>query len=269
MISVPRVRISRLTALPGKGESLRDLAMAAARHAADGAVVRGVVAATFSNPARFPSLAVSVAAALGLPSSVPAFDLQMACSAWPYALYLAGRLAGDVGGSVLVLDGDVQSPFVNAADAATASVFSDGMSACLVSVGEGCSRFAFLSQADAALTCPAEGPIVMDGFRVFQFVATDVVAMLRGFLADLRAAGDPEPDWFAPHQANPYMVRQLAKAVGLEDRLLKLDENLKNPGSCSVPMTLARAGRCGSALVAGFGAGLSAAVGTVEVEGIL
>ena len=97
----------------------------------------------------------------------------------------------------------------------------------------------------------------MDGMRVFTFVATEVVGFLRAFGRDV--------DHFAPHQANPYMVRQLAKSLGLEDRLLVLDEGAKNPGSCSVPMTLAESGASGRVLIAGFGAGFSASAGVVRV----
>ena len=128
MISVPEVVVERVAAAAGSGESLADLAAKSAREVgADG--VTAVVAATFSNTERFPSLAVRVAASLGLPSSVAAFDVQMACSAYPYALYLSGRLAADMGGKVLVIDGDVQSPFVDAGDHATGGIFSDACTA--------------------------------------------------------------------------------------------------------------------------------------------
>ena len=126
------------------------------------------------------------------------------------------------------------------------------------------SHFDFLSQANEALQCPAAGPIRMDGFAVFSFVAVEVSAFLKSFVAALPAGEDFAA--FVPHQANPYMIRQLARSLKLEDRLLKLDESVKNPGSASVPLTLAREGRKGSSiLVAGFGAGYSAAVGTVRL----
>ena len=93
------------------------------------------------------------------------------------------------------------------------------------------------------------------------FVATEVSKFLRGFVADAGVV----PDQFAPHQANPYMVRQLARSLELEDRLLVIDESLKNPGSASVAMALASGGRPGTALVAGFGAGYSASAGIVRL----
>ena len=116
MISTDEVVIEGIAVSRGKGEPLLDLAIESSRAALgsdrvalgsdrvelgsgetlmdsnetlnDPIPIAAVVAATFSNPDRFPSLAVKVASALGLPSSTPAFDLQMACSAYPYALYL-------------------------------------------------------------------------------------------------------------------------------------------------------------------------------------
>ena len=263
MIDVPEITIESVSCAFGDGrKGLFDL-VREALPAVDGVV--GVIAATFSNPERFPSLAVRTAAELGLPPKTPAFDVQMACSAYPYAVYLAGRLAADAGGRVLVVDGDVQSRLVDPADHATGGIFSDAVTCSVVSsLRDGDdwtgsrSRFDFLSRADEALVCSDSGPIRMDGMKVFTFVATEVTSFLRGFGSDF--------DWFAPHQANPYMVRQLARALGLEDRLLKIDDSVKNPGSCSVPLALAKAPPGEKrVLIAGFGAGYSASAGLVRV----
>ena len=265
MISIPEVVVERVAAAIGSGDPLADLAAKSARAVGASGIV-AVVAATFSNPARFPSLAVRVAASLGLPPSVAAFDLQMACSAYPYALYLAGRMSADLGGKVLVVDGDVQSPLVDESDHATGKIFSDACTATVVSANPGgASAFDFLSRQDEALVCGASGPIKMDGFKVFSFVATEVSKFLRDFLSATSA-----PDFFAPHQANPYMVRQLADSLELKDKLLTIPEELKNPGSCSVPLALAHnAARIAGSrvLVAGFGAGYSASAGIVRIAG--
>lgn len=259
MISLPTVTLSRLSVVRGAGESLYDLALAAARKTgAEG--VAAVVVATFSNPERFPSLAVRLASALGLNESTPAFDLQLACSAFPYAVYLAAKLSADMRGPVLLVDGDVQSALVDVADHATGHIFSDAATACLVTSspdGAPTSPFAFRSRYDTALTCSASGPIRMDGFKVFSFVATEVSAFLRDFGTGF--------DFFAPHQANPYMIRQLAKTLNLESKLLTIDDAALNPGSCSVAMALARAPHPGRALIAGFGAGYSAAAGIISL----
>jgi len=257
MITVPEVVVERISVALGHGESLFSLAKQAVGGLKGGADFGGVIAATFSNPDRFPALSVRLVAELGLPASTPAFDVQLACSAYPYALYLAGRLAADTSRPVLVIDGDVQSRLVDTNDHATGNIFSDAVSATVVSSGSGTSRFDFLSRYDDALSCGESGPIRMDGFKVFAFVATEVSRFLKGF--------DGAYDWFAPHQANPYMIRQLARSLRAEARLLVIDEALKNPGSSSVALTLAANGRTGRTLVAGFGAGYSAAAGIVTV----
>ena len=256
MIEVPEIVIERIETAVGVGESLSELALKCAQ-AIGGDGVVGVIAATFSNPERFPALSVKVASALGLSAAVAAFDLQLACSAYPYAVYLAGRLAADLGGKVLVIDGDVQSRLVDAADHATGSIFSDAVTASLISVNPAAkSGFSFLSRHDEALQCSETGPIRMDGFKVFSFVATEVTGFLRDF-------GDGY-DFFAPHQANPYMVRQLARSLKAEEKLLTVADELKNPGSCSVAIALKANAKAGRVLIAGFGAGYSASAGIVR-----
>ena len=111
------------------------------------------------------------------------------------------------------------------------------------------------------LRCGADGKIRMDGFGVFRFVAGPVAAFLKGF-----HAANPAIDLFVPHQANLYMVRQLAKTLGLAGRLLTSGERYANPGSCSVALTLAAHGEAaGRALLAGFGAGLAASAACVAI----
>jgi 3-oxoacyl-[acyl-carrier-protein] synthase-3 len=222
--------------------------------------VGAVVAATFSNEMRFPPLSVRIASALKLPSDTVAFDLQLACSAYPYAVYLAGKLAADLKRKVLVVDGDVQSRFAKSPD--VLAVMSDAATATIVSAPErtgGKSVFSFYSGYSEALVCREE--IEMDGFKVYAFVAGEVRRLV-GRFAELHGG---DIDAFVPHQANMYMVRQLARATGLEDRLVTSGGKFGNTGSSSVALALARChGGC-RALIAGFGAGLSAAVGTVRL----
>jgi len=263
VIETPLVTIEEISYSVGDGtKSLSDLAKEAVK-GIQTKDIGGVIVATFSNPERFPALSVRLVSELALSPSTPAFDIQMACSAYPYAVYLAGRLSTDTGKRILVIDGDVQSRLVDRNDPATGKIFSDAVTASVVYSdrnGAEKSCFGFLSKADEALACSSEGPIFMDGMKVFTFVATEVRTFLKGF-ATIN-------DYFAfvPHQANPYMVRQLAKALGLENKLVTLDEEMLNPGSCSIPLALAKSGVKGRVFIAGFGAGYSASAGSVIVR---
>lgn len=250
------------------GTTVFDLVLSAARAALEGvdpASVGGVVAVSFSHADRFPALAIRLQHALGLPKNIAALDVALACSGYPYGLLVAGQLAAATGRKVLLVDGDVQSAHVDADDPNTLAVMSDAATATLVSAAGASARFAFLTDGSGAdvLRCGADGKIRMDGFGVFRFVAGSVAAFLKDFIA----ASDETPDLFAPHQANMYMVRQLAKSLGLGDRLLTSGERFANPGSCSVPLTLAAAQTppVGRVLLAGFGAGLSAGAALVTL----
>ena len=263
-------RFRRVSSVP-----VFELAMKAVSAAKEDAEKKGleigaVVAATFSSGDRFPALSVRIASAAGLKTDIPAFDMQMACSAYPYAVYAAGKLAADLGKTVLLVDGDVQSRLVDADDAANAMVMGDALTATLVRAfdGDGArSEFSFLSSYDTALGCGEAGPISMDGFKVFSFVAAKVKPMLAEFIAESGPF-----DRFVPHQANMYMLRQLAKGLGLESKMLLSGEIYGNVGSASIPLTIADAAakedlRAMRMLLAGFGAGFSAAAATVSLSG--
>ena len=248
------------------GSTVFDLALPAARRALEGvdpSTLCGIVAVTFSAPDRFPALAIRLHDALDLPADAAAFDLSLACSGYPYGLFAAAQLASATGRRVLLVDGDVQSAHVDTSDFNTLAVMSDAATATLLAPGGTPAFFAFLTDGAGAdvLRCGADGKIRMDGFGVFRFVAGPVSQ----FLKDFRAAAATTPSLFIPHQANMYMVRQLAKTLGLEDQLRTSGERFANPGSCSVPLTLAATDGAGSALLAGFGAGLSAAAAFVTV----
>ena len=230
-----------------------------------------VVSVSFTQHDRMPCGACQAQARLGLPKNIVAFDVMQACAGYGYGLYLSALLARQTGKRVLLLDGDKQSEFLDGSDAATSPLLGDAGTATIVAPAAGATawKFAFASDGEKgdALRLESGGTIRMDGFGVFRFVATDVVGYLKSFMSS--AASDAD-FLFAPHQANVYMVRQLAKSVGIaEDRLLVSADRFGNLSSASIPVTLAAHAdrvRGGKVLLAGFGGGLSVALGMVVVE---
>lgn len=230
-----------------------------------------VVSVSFTQHDRMPCGACQAQSRLGLPKGVIAFDVMQACAGYGYGLYLSALLARQTGRKVLLLDGDRQSEFLDSSDAATSPLLGDAGTATVVAPSAGAApwKFAFASDGEkgGALRLENGGAIRMDGFGVFRFVATDVVACLKSFLSS--AACGVDDYLFAPHQANVYMVRQLAKSVGIpEKRLLVSADRFGNLSSASVPVTLAahaEAVRGNKILLAGFGGGLSVALGFVDI----
>ena len=285
-----------------------DLCLAAARRVLADTGARpeefgAILAVSFTQLQRMPCLAAQAQARLGFPKDILAFDVLQACAGWGYGLYLAALLVRETGKKVLLLDGDKQSAFLDATDPATAPLLSDGGTATVVGGGrkkeegrrkreEGSGeedglewRFAFLTDGakGGALKLEKDGTIEMDGFGVFRFVATDVVAFLKDFLSSLPPSrpSTPVPSslfpvpssfFFVPHQPNVYLVRQLAKAVGLADRVLISADRFGNLSSASVPTTLAAHAETLLAtsepprvLISGFGGGLAISAGLIDL----
>ena len=245
------------------GTDVIDLALPAARCALEGAPagdVGGLVAVSFSNRDRFPALATRLQHALGLPNGIAAYDLSMACSGWIYGLFAAAQLVKATGRKVLLVDGDVQSAWIDRTDANTRAVMGDGATATLLAPGGAAWEFDFYSDGAGADTLRCRDAIAMDGFGVFRFVAGPVRRFLADFLQSSAVLAGQTP-LFVPHQANLYMVRQLADALGLKERVVGSGGKYANTGSCSAALSLAdhpSPFTSSPLLLAGFGAGLSA-----------
>ena len=257
------------------GTTSLDLCVAAAEvlmkeAAVSAADVGGVVFVTFTPADAMPCNACQAQARLGLGNDIVAFDVGLACSGYAYGLYLAGSLARATGRKILLLDGDAQTAHVKKDDGATVPVLADAGTATIVSPsGVDTWEFACLAKGEdgAALRLPVGGTISMDGFAVYRFVAMDVQTFIKGFLAETGRAADSF-DAFVPHQANVFMIRQLAKSLGFAaDKLLVSADEVGNSASATVPVTIARCAKGGQRLlVSGFGGGLSASVASITLS---
>ena len=239
-----------------------------------------IICVSFTSRDRMPAAAIQAQARLGFPKGIIAFDVSLACSGWGYGLYLAGLLARETGKKVLLLDGDVQSAFTGN-DETTAPLLADGGTATVIENCSDCSdcsivrlpwQFGFVADGEKgdALRLSHGEAIKMDGFGVFKFVATDVVASIKDFLTSVNRTikqSNNQTMTFVPHQPNAYMVRQLAKSLGIEEARTAIScDELGNLSSASVPATIAWKGVRGLVLFAGFGGGLSVSVGLIDLD---
>src|SRR5690606_7800759 len=106
------------------------------------------------------------------------------------------------------------------------------------------------------------GEMQMDGSDVFDFVTTKVPELIEKFVGAYDHIG-----YFCPHQANMAMNRILAKRAGYTERTLYSIGEYGNQSMCSIPTALAMheekiLGK--HVLLAGFGAGYTATVGSVK-----
>jgi len=252
----------------------------------------GIVCVTQTPDLTLPNNATYAQHLLGLPQSTAAFDINLACSGYPYGLYVAGMMASTMRKRVLLLDGDTHSHFVSPHDKTTALLFGDAGSATVlaprdVEGSETSFLFHTYGESRQALHIPDGGyrnrvnphsgeyreyengnrrrPIdmYMDGMAVFDFVAKRVPKALQQLLDEMRKTVR-DLDWLVLHQANLFMIKQVAKKIKMD--LTKLPvciHKYGNSSSTTVPLTIASElaasvrEKANTILMSGFGAGLS------------
>jgi 3-oxoacyl-[acyl-carrier-protein] synthase-3 len=213
---------------------------------------------------RLPPTACSLHARFGLKPATIAFDVNLGCSGYPYALWLAMTLvAGRAAGRVLIAVGDTVSRIVDPNDRATAMLFGDAgtMTAVefaaepspgnpatfvlgtdgsgvrsLIVRGGGFKECAPDERANTAMCDPRY--LYMDGAEIFNFT----LRTLPTLVADtLKAAGKP-PERYAAylfHQANLFMLKHLIKKMKLPPERVPLNIDRYGNTSCaSIPLLM-------------------------------
>lgn len=285
------------------GITALDLGEAAARHL-NLAGVDGLIFVT-QTPDHFqPGNAALLHGRLGLPEECLAFDVNQGCSGWVYGIYLAHTLIASGGcHKVLVVTGDTLSRCVHPLDRASVILFGDAASATLVEASaEPCPAHFLLrhrgSSANAivipsgafrepvslenltATITDGDGNVrtrrdlAMDGGAVFNFTIRDIPPLIRDMLEAAKLAS-AEVDAFVLHQANRYLVQNVAKRAKVPLELVPSGtvEAFGNVSSSSIPVALAHevapmrsAPLTARILAAGFGVGLSWAAALLDLR---
>ena len=248
----------------GEGETCATMATAAARAALEHAgvgpdAVDAVIVATATPDQAFPSTAVRVQAALGLPGGF-GFDVSAACSGFVYALSVADAMirVGQVRG-VLVIGSEVYSRIVDWSDRGTCVLFGDGAGAVFLradddAAGRGIlsthlhaeGRHGDLLYIDGAVgrrELPAH--LRMNGREIFRHAVAKLAAVVDEALA-ANGLGHDDVDWLVPHQANRRIIDAMAKKLGLgAERVVVTVDRHANTSAASIPLALAEACRDG------------------------
>ena len=231
---------------------------------------------------------------LGLPKNCAALDVNLGCSGYVYGLWLAHMMVGSGGcAKVLLLAGDTISRIVHPRDRAVAPLFGDGGSATLIERDPDGSPAWFSLETDGtggnSLTVHAGGfrqpsseatrvesedeggnirtpeNLFMDGAEVFNFSIQVEPAAVKE-IADYAGIELDMIDYFVFHQANRYILTNIAKRLKLDLAKVPMQtvEHYGNQSSASIPSAICGelAGEVTTAsprrlLLSGFGVGLS------------
>tara|TARA_B100000989_G_scaffold279131_1_gene241488 strand:- start:1674 stop:2669 length:996 start_codon:yes stop_codon:yes gene_type:complete len=229
---------------------------------------------------------------LGLPMSCGAFDINLACSAYIYALATAhAYMQGGLAEEVLLLTGDTYTRYIHPDDKSTRTIFGDAATATLLSKNSskrldafilctdgrgakglilekgGCRRPRMEAPASSLEDPSGEGHnpdyLYMNGPDIFNFTLRVVPDLVHDVAAKAGHALD-EIDHFVFHQANVFMLEHLRKKLKIsEEKFVYAMEAVGNTVSSTIPIALESCMKEGrfkpgdKILLAGFGVGLS------------
>jgi 3-oxoacyl-[acyl-carrier-protein] synthase-3 len=261
-------------------ESVVEMGVAAAGKAlaaagVDAAQVGLVMLATCSMPGPLPGGSPEIAARLGA-SAAGATDIGAGCAGFAYALGLAAdAVRTGTAEHVVVIGSERLLDLVDHDDRATAFLFGDGAGAAVVSRSDvesiGPVVWAHDGDQHEKLTIHGTPPrLSMEGRAIYRWATTSLPALcVRAVteagleLSDLKA--------FVPHQANLRITESVVAHLGLAGDVVVARDVVDsgNTSAASVPLALARLLELGqvssgdAVLLAGFGAGLTAAAQVV------
>ena len=229
-------------------ETLRELAMKAARAALESARVRPeeidyLICSNVANSYVSPSLGSIILGPLGC--CCPTFDLNGACAGLVYALDMADAfLQTRRARTILIVAAEQPSRFCDWHDRATSVLFGDGASALVVTGGEGFVDFRLTGETHTDVMyykrsleptpydCVKEKtePLVMEGREVFRLA---VEASIRDVDALLEKNGmtGVDIDFFLLHQANLRIIEFIREHLGQPRE--KFPTNIQKYGNTS------------------------------------
>lgn len=234
---------------------------------------------------------------LKLPEVMMAFDLNLACSGFTYALGLAHSLIqSKMLSNVLVVTAETYSKLISPEDRGTRMLFGDGAAATWVSgedavlpwkgqivdllFGTSGSGWKAFTVPAGGMRCPKTAEtarlvqdksgnrrsaehIHMDGLAVLNFVRTKVVDNIQ-LLLQRNQLQVQDIDQFVFHQASHLALDSLTQRLKLpQDRVFSHLADIGNTVSASIPIALQAAiaqGKIATSdkvLISGFGVGLS------------
>lgn len=258
-------------------ESHADLCLSAARSALEKSGVTpdqigAVIVATVTPDTAVPSAACLLQRDLGLPTDIPCFDLNAACTGFLFALHTMECLLNASSRKFgLVVGAEVLSRVINWDDRGTCILFGDGAGAAVVECREGWPSISAVLGTrgdDELLRLPGleageRSLIAMDGKKVFKFAVETVPACIDAVLEKAGRTVD-DVDFFVFHQANARIIDLAVRKYHIPaEKYYKNISEYGNTAAASVPLVLSELedqGRIGPGsrmLVVAFGGGLT------------
>jgi 3-oxoacyl-[acyl-carrier-protein] synthase III len=247
---------------------------------------------------RVPSTAFVLQKRLGLSQNCVCFDLNLACSGFVFGMQtIMAMLQNSSSKYALLITADTSHKTLSPFDRTMIMLFGDSGSATLLEKATNSNPIKLGFRTDGnrfkSIITPSgayrnkngnkeriewsDGILRSDydthmkGMDVFGFSITDVPKLMKDFLGELQKAPE-EYDYFILHQANNYILKQLARKIKIPSEKIPVSlDRYGNNSSNSIPLVLAdhfgntEKGEI-KIFICGFGAGLSFACGALTIE---
>ena len=242
---------------------------------------------------RLPATACTLQSRLGISSSCIAFDVNLGCSGYPYALWL-GMTMIQTGAArrVLLAVGDTISKVVDESDRSTALLFgdagtvtalesdaaadssyfilgTDGSGAKNLIIPQGAFKNSSLIN-DERLGTKNSLCLFMDGGEIFNFTLKTIPALVAS-IQEFSESSTSDYNAFLFHQANLFMLKHLGKKAKLPEEKVPLNiQRYGNTSCASIPLLMAsnlsEKLSANSALLAMFGFGVGYSWGAASIK---
>lgn len=242
------------------GEKPSDMAYAASLDAIrnSGIAIKdidAVVLSTTTPDVAMPSTACILQDRLGL-QSIPAFDVNAACSGWLYAVSAArGMILTGMARNVLTVGVEIQSRLLDPRDHTAYFIFGDGAGAAILSGGRvghrlrqvvlGCDTrgLKFARREEPGYMAPAlfngcDPWIRLEGQPLFRTATESFASVIHQAIRN--SGWTPEQArWIVPHQANARILKAAARRSHIPHERFYINlDRVGNTSSASIPLAL-------------------------------
>ena len=235
---------------------------------------------------------------LGLGKDVATLDINHACPGYVFGLWNAALIARNMQKKVLLLDGDINSKYVSPWDKSTALLFGDAGTATVIApdmdapdwhftfMSDGGNRDAIMVRLGMRYPIKEEYlqykiwedggrrrfiDMEMNGRAVFDYVVDTVPEIANAFMDELETRAE-EYEKIVLHQANHFMLKKLAKAIGFNSKtqMPVCMDKFGNTSSVSIPLTIASelTEPVNHIFMIGMGAGLASGIADLSIMGL-
>lgn len=260
--------------------------------------IGALVFCTTSPDYRRPASSFIIQKRLGLSTETAVFDINLGCSSMLYGLQVVSSImnSSDIGKALLIV-GDTAAKTTNPEDRASIMLVGEASIAVLLEKTDNTSPITSLVRSDGTgyryLIVPGGGyrnlnasnevqicadgnkrslhNSFMQGTSVFTFTISDIPKAIKDFLLQTNSTVD-DYDCFAFHQANLYILKQIAKKlkIPMEKMPLTLDRFGNTSGASQVISLCDKYGDIDGlnirTMLCGFGVGLSWGVSSVVLN---